>query len=56
MGSPFAAPTSTVTVAIQDVETTDENLRVSLSDGRVVTVPISWYPRLSHARPEHRAK
>jgi hypothetical protein len=43
-------------VAIQDVEATDENLRVSLSDGRVVTVPISWYPRLSHARPEHRAK
>jgi hypothetical protein len=43
-------------VTIQDVETTDESIRVSLSDGRVVTVPISWYPRLSHARPEHRAK
>jgi hypothetical protein len=41
---------------IQNVETTDESICVSLSDGRVVTVPVSWYPRLSHARPEHRAK
>ena len=37
------------------VEVTDENLSVSLDDGRVVSVPISWYPRLSNATPEHRA-
>jgi hypothetical protein len=43
-------------IAIQNVDTTEESLCVSLSDGRVVSVPISWYPRLSHARPEHRAK
>ena len=36
------------------VQITDEALTVSLSDGRVVSVPISWYPRLSHALPEHR--
>ena len=52
----MASSILTVNVAIQDVETTDESIRVSLSDGRVVTVPISWYPRLSHARPEHRTK
>ena len=46
----------TADVTIQDVGTTDENICVSLSDGRTVTVPISWYPRLSHASPEHRAK
>ncbi|MGA2065357.1 MAG: DUF2442 domain-containing protein [Thermoguttaceae bacterium] len=46
----------TANVAIQNVDTTDTSLCVSLSDGRVVTVPISWYPRLSHARPEHRAR
>lgn len=46
----------TANAAIQDVATTDESLRVSLSDGRVVIVPITWYPRLSHARPEDREK
>ena len=34
-----------------DVQITDEALGISLSDGRVVSVPISWYPRLSHALP-----
>lgn len=33
----------------------DEELTVSLSDGRVVRVPLSWYPRLSNALPQHRA-
>ena len=37
------------------LEVTDEVLSVSLSDGREVTVPIAWYPRLSHALAEHRA-
>ena len=38
------------------VEVTDEILSVSLSDGREVAVPISWYPRLSHALAKHRAR
>ena len=37
------------------VEVSDDALSVSLSDGRVVAVPISWFPRLSHASPRHRA-
>ena len=37
------------------VEITADSLCVSLDDGRVVTVPISWYPRLSNAMPAHRA-
>jgi hypothetical protein len=37
-----------------NVEVTDENLRVDLSDGRSITVPLSWYPRLSQALPRHR--
>jgi len=36
------------------VEVSDHDLTVSLSDGRDVTVPLSWYPRLSHATGEHR--
>ncbi|MBI5723857.1 MAG: DUF2442 domain-containing protein [Planctomycetes bacterium] len=48
--------TSTLTNSpeIQHVEATDELLCVRLSDGRTVTVPIIWYPRLSHAHPRHR--
>lgn len=37
------------------VEVSEEELTVSLSDGRVVRVPLSWYPRLSNALPQHRA-
>ena len=37
------------------VEITDDTLTISLIDGRVVSVPISWYPRLSNAAAEHRA-
>jgi len=36
------------------LEITDDILKISLDDGRVVSVPISWYPRLSNALPEHR--
>ena len=38
-----------------NVQISDDTLTVSLSDGRVVSVPISWYPRLSQALPQHRA-
>ena len=35
----------------------DENsLWVELSDGRVIAVPLAWFPRLLHAMPEQRAK
>jgi hypothetical protein len=37
------------------VQITDDALSVTLLDGRVVSVPISWYPRLSHGSPQHRA-
>ena len=29
-----------------------ESLRVELSDGRCIDVPLAWYPRLAHASPE----
>ena len=32
----------------------DENLTVDLSDGRTISVPIAWYPRLSHGTSEER--
>jgi len=33
----------------QNVECTDDDLIVSLVDGRTVTVPLVWFPRLSNA-------
>ena len=33
---------------------TDESLIVDLADGRTVTVPLSWYPRLVHATKQER--
>ena len=38
----------------QDVRVSDELLTVELVDGRSVSVPISWYPRLAHGTPEER--
>lgn len=29
-------------------------LSVDLMDGRTITVPLAWYPRLLHATPEQR--
>ena len=31
-----------------------DTLSVDLSDGRTLTVPLAWYPRLLHATPSER--
>jgi hypothetical protein len=36
------------------VAVTDATLAVDLSDGRTISVPTSWYPRLAHATHEER--
>jgi hypothetical protein len=36
-------------------EVTDDELKVELLDGRTISVPLAWYPRLLHASPEQRA-
>jgi len=40
--------------AAQNVEVTDDALIVELVDGRTVSVPLAWYPRLLHGRVEER--
>ena len=37
------------------VECTDDEIIVSLSDGRSLSVPIVWFPRLANASPAERA-
>jgi len=41
--------------AIQHVEVTEDSLVVDLADGRTVSVPVAWYPRLMHGTPEERS-
>jgi len=48
--SEFSIPVAT------NVTVTEAALSVDLSDGRTMTVPLSWYPRLDHATPAERAK
>ena len=38
-----------------DVQVSDDTLSVDLSDGRVIRVPVAWYPRLAHGTSEERA-
>lgn len=41
--------------SVTDVSLTDERLKVSLSDGRDISVPVVWYPRLLHATMAERS-
>ncbi len=40
---------------IQDVSVTDDELQIRLTDGRTVSAPLAWYPRLQHASPAERS-
>ena len=46
--------TKTAEPLAQEVQLTDEALVVELVDGRTVSVPVSWYPRILHGSPEER--
>ena len=36
------------------VKVTKETLSVEIADGRTISVPVAWYPRLSHATADER--
>jgi hypothetical protein len=38
----------------EDVTVTEDILSVDLSDGRTISVPLGWFPRLLHASREER--
>ena len=49
--------TSTIEIeipAVLDVAITSDTLTVELEDGRTLSVPLAWYPRLVHASLEER--
>ncbi|WP_372715906.1 DUF2442 domain-containing protein [Immundisolibacter sp.] len=33
---------------------TQDSLHVDLADGRTISVPLAWYPRLLHATPDEK--
>ncbi len=39
-----------------DVSCSQHALSVTLSDGRVVSVPLVWFPRLAEALPQQRSE
>lgn len=39
---------------VAEVTFTDDELSVALMDGRTISVPLQWYPRLLNAAPEQR--
>ena len=40
---------------VSDVRCDEDTLTVDLMDGRTISVPLAWYPRLLHATPCQRA-
>jgi hypothetical protein len=38
----------------QNVTVTNEALSVDLTDGRTISAPLAWYPRLSYGTPAER--
>ena len=50
-------PTSMVEIEVPNAEqisVTEDALIVELSDGRTISVPLAWFPRLVSASPEER--
>ena len=39
---------------VAKVKVTSSTLTVTLVDGRTISVPLTWYPRLLQARPKQR--
>ncbi len=42
-------------VSAESVAVTDDTLTLDLADGRTISLPVAWYPRLLYATPDERA-
>ena len=49
-----SSPNDARPVLAQKVTVSDDTLTVDLSDGRTVSVPTDWFPRLSHGSDTER--
>jgi len=48
------SPADTTLAEAQSVAVSDDSVTVELADGRTLSVPISWYPRILHATSDER--
>ena len=46
--------TLTAEAKAQKIAVTDDTLAVDLTDGRTISVPLVWYPRLMHGTEKER--
>ncbi|PYP84384.1 MAG: DUF2442 domain-containing protein [Blastocatellia bacterium AA13] len=46
--------TLTAEAKAQDITITEDTLAVDLTDGRTISVPLVWYPRLMHGTEKER--
>ena len=53
-GQPLTRSFRPSTALAQAVTFNDITMHVQLTDGRTVSVPLLWFPRLQAARPEQR--
>jgi hypothetical protein len=50
------SPIDGTPVPVEDVRVTTRTLEVTLRDGRTLSVPVQWYPRLAHGSPRERQR
>lgn len=50
----FSTQAETADIRVRDVSMTEDELSVRLMDGRTITVPLAWYPRLVEATVAQR--
>lgn len=51
-----SAQAQTADIRVRTVSVTDDELSVGLMDGRSVSVPLAWYPRLANATAAQRSQ
>jgi hypothetical protein len=51
----FSARAEGADIRVRDVTISEDELSVALMDGRTITVPLAWYPRLEAATAAQRS-
>lgn len=50
-----SSTTEAFSARAKEVMVTEDTLTVELADGRSISIPLAWYPRLAHGTPEERS-
>ena len=52
---PGTASSNSAGARVSDVQFSEDSIRVDLADGRTISAPLAWYPRLLNASDAERA-